>query len=152
MSKIDPTKFDNVALGNKPEERAKQTRKHIEEFVEKHPLARLYKLHFYLTWAREDRSWRMFGYYAKDFADNYANLNQTTQDVLAPVLPHAPSPLGELSTWAWIAYVASLRAHQAGWERLGAALRRAIVEGWGEEFLPTVWRTLSTVDYEEPPF
>jgi hypothetical protein len=152
MSKIDPTRFDNVALGNKPEERARQTKKHITEFTEKHPLARLYQLHAYLTWAREDRSWRMFGQYAKEFADNYANLNQTTQAVLAPVLPHAPSPLGELSTWAWIAYVASLRAHGAGWERLGAALRRSIVEGWGEDFLPAVFRTLSTVDYEEPPF
>jgi hypothetical protein len=147
---VDRTRFDNVALGNKPEERAKQQRKAIEDFTEKHPLARLYKLHFYLTWAREDRSWRMFAQYAKEFADNYANL--PNQAALEDALPNAPSVLGELSTWAWIAYVASLRASRIGWERLGEELRRAIVESRGEDFLPTVFRTLSTVDYEEPPF
>jgi hypothetical protein len=152
MSKIDPTKFDNVALGNKPEERAKQQRKAITDFTEKHPLARLYQLHAYLTWAREDRSWAMFAQYAKEFVDNYANLPTALQSDLDPVLPHQPYVTGELSTWAWIAYVAALRAHEAGWERLGAALRRSIVEGWGEDFLPAVFRTLSTVDYEEPPF
>jgi hypothetical protein len=152
MSKVDPTKFDNVALGNKPEERARQTKKHIEEFTEKHPLARMHQLHAYLTWAREDRSWKMFAQYTHEFASCYANLPTAQKAVFEDVLPYKPDVLGELSTWAWIAYVASLRAHQAGWERLGATIRRAIVEGWGEDFLPAVFRTLSTVDFEEPPF
>jgi hypothetical protein len=152
MSKIDPTRFDTVALGNKPEERAKQAKKHIEEFVEKHPLARLHKLHAYLTWAREDRSWKMFALYAKDFVDNYANLSPEDQAALEDALPYKPSVLGEVSTFAWIAYVAALRASPAGWLRVGEAIRGRIVEGWGEEFLPAVFRTLSTVDYEEPPF
>jgi hypothetical protein len=152
MSKIDPTRFDNVALGNKPEERAKQQRKAIEDFTEKHPLARLHKLHSYLTWAREDRSWKMFALYAKDFVDNYANLSPEDQAAVEDALINRPSVFGEVSTFAWIAYMASLRASRAGWLRLGETIRGRIVESRGEEFLPTVFRTLSTVDYEEPSF
>jgi hypothetical protein len=152
MAKLDPTRFDTVPLGNKAEERVKQQLKAVEDFTEKHPLARVYKLHFYLTWAREDRSWKMFALYAKDFVDNYANLPTAIQSDLDPVLPHQPYVTGEVSTFAWIAYMAALRASPAGWKRLGEELRRSIVEGWGEDFLPAVFRTLSTVDYEEPPF
>jgi hypothetical protein len=152
MTAIDRTRFDNVALGNKPEERAKQQRKAITDFQEKHPLARLYQLHFYLTWAREDRSWRLYAQYAKEFTDCYANLSLDAQDALTKVLPHQPPVTGEMSTWAWIAYLAFIRASPAGWQRLGESLRQSIVDGWGEEFLPAVFRTLSTVDFEEPAF
>jgi hypothetical protein len=122
-------------------------------FQENHPLSRLYQAYYYLDAARTEKNWRLLAWYANEFCYAYANLSQDTQEALCKEhLTNAPSPLGELSTWSWIAYLASLRAIKPRWERLGEAIRDLIVGSRGEDFLPAVQRPVSSWDYEEPPF
>jgi hypothetical protein len=130
----------------------------IEQFVNHHPLARLYMAISYLDYARDEKHWFQVGFWANHLCSAYANLDEDYKGFLTynedgeALLPNPPDPLGERSTFAWIAYVASLRAAKSRWQRLREAVAGWITDGWGADFLPTVLRPVSSWDYTEPPF
>lgn len=131
---------------------AERHKRDISQFQDRHPLARLYRDIIYCTYAREEKNWRQFAIYANDIASCYASLDSQLQETLNDALPHQPDSLGELSSWCWIAYLASLFAITARREFARTEVCDLIVGGWGADFLPVVLRPVSSWNYEEPPF
>lgn len=131
---------------------AERRKKAIQEFQQHHPLARLYTMLTYLGWAREDKQWRYVGQFANWACSAYANLSEQEKESLTDALPNPPPYLGEWSTYAWIAYLASLWASRSHRERLRETVSHAIVDGWGADFLPDLIRTVHPSSYGEPPF
>jgi hypothetical protein len=131
---------------------AERHKKEVNHFYESHPLSRMYTAFQYMVWAREDRNWIMVGMYANALCSAYANLSEADKTLFAEALPNPPDYLGESSSRAWIAYLCSLIASLKRRERLGEAVRSAIVGRRGENFLPPVYRSLSAVDITECPF
>jgi hypothetical protein len=139
-------KTRNVVLEREDKER--------DHFVERHPLANLYRAILLMDAYRDDRNWENFAFYARDLCSSFANLDEETQAwfILNDLLPSPPAYLGVMSSLAWVAYLAALNAAGRRWQRLREGVRGRIVDGWGEDFLPTVSRPLPPWVGPEPPF
>lgn len=124
----------------------------IQTFQDKHPLARMYRTYQYMCWAREDGNWDKAFWNGHFFLSGYANLSQELQAQFDDALPGRPPTHGSYSDGAWAMYLGSLIRSKGDRERLGDRLRQSIVDGWGEEYLPPVYRSLSAFVTEEPGF
>lgn len=141
---------------HKPKERdvaAEREKRSRDQFLARHPLATMYRAIVYIDYAREEKNWRQFAFYANDLCSAYANLDSTLQAWLQEEhLPNPPDELGEFSSWMWLVYLASLKAARGRWQRFREGVSERIVADWGADFLPTVLRPVSSWNYEEPPF
>jgi hypothetical protein len=150
------TKRDNAprSSGTKGQQRA------IENFQSTHPLSRLYKGIVFLGWARHEKAWRDIPSYVDFIASGWCDLGEEHRSILDEALPgirkdaRAPGAhcYGPASLVTWTSYICSLWAVKPFRERLRAAVRAAIVDGWGDEYLPRVERHGGSYNYDEPPF
>lgn len=123
----------------------------IQNFQDKHPLARMYRTFHYMLWAREDGYWRTAAENADFFVRGFASLSTDLRVQFEAVIPDCPDPVK--GSWPeWCLYLGFLLASKSRREAIAALLEQSIIDGWGVEAIPTIYRTLSSIVVEEAPY